>query len=256
MRGQLLIRRDHEHTIAGGRRVSLRFGENEAVIPGSLLLPESGIPAPAVLLLHGYSSRKEVMAETVGQALLRRQIASLAIDLPLHGARADPLRLHSLRQPQEVMQVWRQGLRDASLALQLLRDHGDVQAQSLAVMGYSLGSFLSLTLAAREPQVASIVLAAGGDLPLGTPLTMVARMVADPLRAVRRLAGRPLLMVSGRYDRTVQPEQAERLYAAAREPKELRWYEAGHTLPQLAIEDAAEWLQGQFSALPGPSAAK
>lgn len=248
MRGPLLIRRDHEHDIAGGRRVSLTFGENEAVIPGVLLLPASGMPAPGVLLLHGYSSRKEVMAETVGQALLRRQIASLAIDLPLHGARADPLRLHSLRQPQEIMRIWRQGLHDASLALQLLRGQREVRAQPLAVMGYSLGSFLSLTLASREARVGPLVLAAGGDLPLGTPLTTVARLVADPLRAVKHLAGRPLLMVSGRYDRTVQPEQAERLYAAAREPKELRWYDSGHSLPQVAIEDAAEWLSGRFSS--------
>ena len=61
----------------------------------------------------------------------------------------------------------------------------------------------------------AVVVAAGGDLPAGTPFTALARTVADPLRAVRRLRGRPLLVVHGRRDRTVLPEQAERLFAAA-----------------------------------------
>jgi hypothetical protein len=34
-------------------------------------------------------------------------------------------------------------------------------------------------------------------------------MVADPVRAIRKLEGRPLLMVHGRRDRTVKPEQAD-----------------------------------------------
>jgi len=87
-----------------------------------------------------------------------------------------------------------------------------------------------------------VVLAAGGDLPEGSPLTAVARAIADPLRAVRRLDGRPLLMVHGRNDHTVKPEQARRLFEAAREPKELRWWNAGHRLPPDAIDHAATWI--------------
>ena len=50
-------------------------------------------------------------------------------------------------------------------------------------------------------------------------------------------------MVHGKRDRTVRPEQAERLFAAAGEPKEMRWWDSGHYLPQAAIEDAARWLK-------------
>jgi len=103
-------------------------------------------------------------------------------------------------------------------------------------------------LAAQVRDVSAVVLAAGGDLPQGTPLTAVARTVADPLRAVRKLEGRPLLMVNGRHDPLIRPEQAERLFAAAREPRELRWWEGGHVLPQAATEDAADWLAAQLRA--------
>src|SRR3712207_7671979 len=49
----------------------------------------------------------------------------------------------------------------------------------------------------------------GGDLPANTPFASVVRTVADPLRAVRAIAGRPLLMVHGRSDRTVTPRSEE-----------------------------------------------
>jgi uncharacterized protein len=101
-------------------------------------------------------------------------------------------------------------------------------------------------IAAAEPAVRAVVLAAGGDLPRGTPLAAVARTVVDPVRAVRRLGGRPLLMVHGRGDRTVKPDQAERLFAAAGEPKELRWWSSGHILPPAAIDDAAAWLAARL----------
>jgi uncharacterized protein len=91
--------------------------------------------------------------------------------------------------------------------------------------------------------VRALILAAGGDLPEGTPFGRLVRTVADPIRAVRRYAGRPLLMVNGRRDRTVRPEQAERLFAAAGEPKAMRWWDAGHYLPEESIEDAVRWLE-------------
>jgi predicted esterase len=53
-------------------------------------------------------------------------------------------------------------------------------------------------------------------------------------------------MLHGRSDRTIRPDQAQRLYDAASEPKELRWYESGHVLPATAAEDAAGWLVKKF----------
>lgn len=240
----------HEERVPGGTRVRLSLPVEGASVPVLLQLPDTGTPAPAALLLHGYSSRGEVMADTVGRALLRRGVASLAPDLPLHGTRGHPLEVQALRNPLEIARLWRLALREAAQAVAFLQGHPAVDAERVAAVGYSLGSFLTVVLAAQVPGVKAVVLAAGGDLPLGTPLTAVARTVADPLRAVRRLEGRPLLMVNGRLDPVIRPEQAERLYAAAREPKALRWWQAGHALPQAAIEDAADWLAGQWRGEP------
>jgi uncharacterized protein len=233
----------HETDVPGGRRLELtyRLAEGEK-IPAVLLLPDAR-PAPAALLLHGYSSRKEEMAGPVGEALLAEGIASLAIDLPLHGSRQDPLQAQAARNPLALGQLWRRALGDARLGVEYLTARSDVQGDALAVVGYSMGSFLSVVLAAGDPRLRAVVLAAGGDLPRGTPFASVARLVADPLAAVRRLKARPLLMVHGLSDRTVLPEQAQRLFAAAGEPKELRWWDGGHRLPREASRDAAVWLR-------------
>ncbi len=237
----------NERAVPGGRQTTLEFRlPDGAPVPATLLLPGRGAPSPAALLIHGYSSRKEHMAEGVGRALLERGVASLAIDLPLHGTRRDPVQAQSARNPIELLKHWRTAVGETRLAIRYLRARPEVDRERIAVVGYSLGSFLAVLLAADEPAVRAVVVAAGGDLPSSTPFTALARTVADPIRAVKRLKGRPLLVVHGRQDRTVLPEQAERLFAAAGEPKEIRWWDAGHYLPEPAIEDAAGWLAGKL----------
>ena len=239
-----------EQDVPAGRRITLEFHAGGEGVPGILLLPREPVPAPGVLLLHGYSSRKEHVAEGVGGPLLRHGIASLAIDLPLHGTRADPLQAQASRNPLALMTLWRTALKECRLAFGYLRARPEIDRACIAVAGYSLGSFLAVMAAAEDPGVRAVVLAAGGDLPAGTPLSAVARTVADPLRAIRRLRGRPLLMVHGTADPTVRPEQAQRLFDAAGEPKELKWWSAGHILPPAAIDYAAEWLRAQMREEP------
>jgi uncharacterized protein len=234
--------------IAGGRRIQLSIEDGEHV-PALLLLPTSRTQAPAALLLHGYSSRKERMSEVIGMALLRRGIASLAIDLPLHGERVGDVESLSYRNPFELVQRWRTAITDARLGLRFLAQHPAIDGRRLALVGYSLGSFLGVIVAAEDPLARIVMLAAGGDLPARLPFAAIIRTVADPLRAIRKLAGRPLLMINGRFDRTVAADQAQRLFDIAGEPKELRWYAGGHWPPPVEIEAAADWLERQLSGL-------
>jgi len=236
-----------EHAVVGGRAVRLTFRiedpekDDAAPVPGVLRLPVTNGPVPAALLLHGYASRKEDMAESAGDALLPLGVASLSIDLPLHGERGDPLELRSLRNPLELAARWRMAIDDAVLGLRYLAARREVDRHRLAVIGYSLGSYLALAAAERDRSTRAVILAAGGDLP-DYPFAALLRAVVDPLRAVRSLGGRPLLMVHGRRDRTILPLQAERLFAAASEPKEIQWWDAGHYLPDAAVKRAATWL--------------
>jgi predicted esterase len=235
-----------EHAVPGGRAIALTFNAEDgptaaAHIPAVLRLPATAGPVPAALLLHGYASRKEDMAESVGEALLPLGIASLSIDLPLHGDRADPFELRSVRNPFELAERWRTAIAEAQLALRFLGARREIDRDRLALIGYSLGSYLALAVVERDKAPRAVVLAAGGDLP-DFPFAELIRGVADPMRGVRALAGRPLLMVHGRRDRTILPVQAERLYGSAPEPKEIQWWDAGHHLPDVAVRKAADWL--------------
>jgi uncharacterized protein len=244
----IIVHERSARDIAGGRcpLLSLEDGEH---VPALLLVPAADRPVPAALLLHGYSSRKERMSEVIGMALLRRGIASLAIDLPLHGERDGDVESLSYRNPFELVQRWRLAITEARLGVRFLSEHPAIDGSRLALVGYSLGSFLGVIVAAEEPLVRAVLLAAGGDLPTRLPFAAIIRTVADPLRAVRKLSGRPLLMINGRFDRTVAAEQAQRLFDVAGEPKELRWYGGGHWPPPNEIEAAAEWMGRALSAL-------
>jgi len=234
--------------VAGGHRVTLELEGDREAIPAILLLPNAIATdrVPAALLLHGYTSRKERMAEGIGRALLMRGVAALAIDLPFHGERKGTLDQLSFRNPLQLVGAWRLALSEIRLALDFLTELASVNAECLAIVGYSLGSFLSVVAAASDARVRVVALASGGDLPAETPFASVVRAAADPLRAVRKLAGRPLLMVNGRLDRTIKASQAERLFAAAGDPKEMRWYNGGHWPPPSEVEFAAEWLAGRL----------
>jgi len=217
-------------------------------VPAILQLPAASRPVPAVLLLHGFSSRKEQMADSIGRALLAKSVGSLAIDLPLHGSRQSAVEGLSLQNPLALVQKWRLAVHEANAALAYLAERPTVDASRLAIGGYSLGAFLATTVAEGNGLVRAVALAAGGDLPAQTPFATLVRSVADPIRAVRAFNGRPLLMLNGRFDQTVRPEQAKALFAAAGEPKELRWYDGGHWPPQSAIDSVATWLAERLTA--------
>jgi|GEM_PF-852313 fermentation-respiration switch protein FrsA (DUF1100 family) len=232
--------------IAGGHQVTLELEAEREHVPAILLVPNGASGRSGALLLHGFTSRKERMAEGIGRALLARGVATLSIDLPLHGAREGSIDELSLRNPLQLIGAWRLALSEVRLSLDYLTQLAVIDAARLALVGYSLGSFLSVVAAAGDERVRAMVLASGGDLPERTPFATLVRAAADPLRAVRKFAGRPLLMVNGRYDRTITSAQAERLFEAAREPKEIHWYQGGHWPPPPEIEFAAEWLSARL----------
>ncbi len=228
-------------------RSILELGSPKSRVPAILQVPETKEPVGAALLLHGFTARKEEMADLIGRALLARNIATITPDLPLHGERAGGLERLSLENPMGLVLNWRLALREATECIDYLSALPAVDPARIGVVGYSLGSYLSIFVAAEDPRVQSVALVAGGDLPTRTPFAAVVRTIADPMRAVRRLAGRPLLMVNGTRDRTILPEQATTLFGAAKEPKELRWYDGPHWPPRTVVDDVAVWMAQRLS---------
>lgn len=214
-------------------------------VPSVLLRPDIDARVPGVLLLHGYSSSKEVLSNTMGIALALRGIASLSIDLPLHGSRDEDMFEEARSNPLGMLKHWKRALAESKDAIAWLAAHSAIDPLRIGIVGYSLGSYIGLQTAAAEKSVKCVVAAAGGDLP-ATQWTSMVRMVTDPLASARKLNARPLLILHGLNDRTIRREQAQALFDAAAEPKAVKWYQSGHILPPAAADDAAAWIVEQF----------
>ena len=65
----------------------------------------------------------------------------------------------------------------------------------------------------------------------------------DPITHVPNLSPAPVLFQFATDDFHVPRERAEEFFAAAREPREICWYDAGHGLNPNASVDRKAWLQ-------------
>jgi hypothetical protein len=63
----------------------------------------------------------------------------------------------------------------------------------------------------------------------------------EPIRFVGH-ANIPLLLQNGTSDEFIPTADAAELHAAAPQPKEIRWYTAGHNLTPQAGADRYDWL--------------
>ena len=235
------------------RVVAFEFSSRGDRVPGRLLLPASGRPPfPLVLLQHGAGGSKDAAyMDAVAAPWVRGGAAVASIDFPLHGERASAKLAGLLRaglgaDPAAgglaagiVREFTRQAVLDLRRCLDAL---GSVEAVDLGRAGYaglSLGAIVGAIFCAQDPRprAAALALAGGGR---GSPET-------DPAQHVGRIAPRPLLFVNATRDATVPRAAAERLHAAAGEPREVRWFDSGHTdLPGRAFKEIWLFLHAQL----------
>src|SRR5439155_18762497 len=107
----------------------------------------------AGILLHGFTLDKERMSAVAGSALLGCGVASLALDLPLHGERFGGVKLAALGAPFELLRRWRGALGECALALEHLAARREIDPGRVGLVGYSLGAFLGLKVASQERSV-------------------------------------------------------------------------------------------------------
>ena len=204
------------------------FTTHDGVTLSGWLVPAARETRTAVIVLHGFGGhRLPELAAFV--PWLRERHHVLQFDFRGHGesgAGAVTLGTHERR--------------DVVAAVRFLEERG---FGPTALVGISMGAAIAI-LAAPDLPVAAVV----ADAPfaelrhpvanqmrhLGYPLaTMSARLIvagasvrararmADPIRAVRRIAPRALLVIAPEGDRLISWRQSQKLYDAAGEPKEL-----------------------------------
>jgi alpha-beta hydrolase superfamily lysophospholipase len=224
--------------------VHLRFRDALGdVVPAILCTPKDKAgPFPLVVAVHGLTSHKAQMVGLVGGALAARGFAILATDLPCHGERPGvPM---GILDPQRSFENYRKAVIDVRQLLDLAEARPEIDHKTgVALMGYSLGSWVSSIAGPADPRVKALVLMVGpglfgtGDGPTGGEVAAI-----SPRLSIQHFAGRPILQLCGKSDPLVSPENCRRFFEAAPEPKKQLWYECGHLLPKEAHEEAARWL--------------
>lgn len=217
-----------------------------------MLPPRGAGPFPLVLLQHGLGGSKESpYLDTTAAVWVRDGVAVASIDFPLHGGRASRKQRERLGLPGAggdlalATELMRQAVIDLRRALDAAAEMPEVAAGRVAYAGFSLGGIIGATFCGVDPRprAAALALAGGG---LGPPET-------DPLRFVGRIAPRPLLLVGATRDPRVPRAATEALYAAAGEPRELLWFDAGHdALPGAALKAMWRFLRVPLGLAPAP----
>jgi dienelactone hydrolase len=223
---------------------ALRYtGGNGARVPAMLVAPASaGGMGAAVIMQHGANTSKDdYYIQAPARRWAKHGWTVLAVDLDQHGERAvetpsDPLvRRRLITRPAFV----EQSVADLGAALDLLAETPGVDAGRIGYVGFSLGGMLGAVFAAREPRLrATAIVIAGsfayarywerGDTEEERARRRAAAEATDPVFFVGRIAPRPILMVNTTDDPVFPRAAVETLFAAAGEPKELRWHPGTH----------------------------
>jgi pimeloyl-ACP methyl ester carboxylesterase len=208
--------------LAGVREVAFRAGDIEL----------RGFYAPArnlraVMLVHGAGGdRSALLAEA--RMLSSRGYGVLSFDLPGHGESGGEIRW---AEPERA---------SVRAAVDWLEQRARIRAGGIGALGFSLGGYVLVQVAAVEPRLSALVLSGTPSDPVEqvryqharysflsqTPALFVLERGGMDLSVrgvdfANRIAPRPLLVIGGSEDHTVPASMAEALFRAAREPKEL-----------------------------------
>ena len=211
-------------------------------VPGVLLLPSGRGPFPHVLLQHGAGGSKDApYLDPVRLPWARRGVAVASIDFPLHGERSSAKLTEQLlgtlvapaRPAPGALALFeefaRQAVSDLARAVDALGARPEIDADRVGYAAFSLGAILGSLFIPYDARVRAAALAVGG--------AGIGPKSLDPVSHIGAFAPRPLLFVNATRDERIPRTAAEALHGAARDPKEVLWFDAGHTdLPGRALK--------------------
>jgi len=236
-----------------------------------LVVPVGNGPHAGVVFGHwGPGNRTEFLPEATLYA--RAGAVSLLVDYPW--VRPAPWRkgLKFADDPESDHEAFVQAVVDLRRGIDLLAARPDVDPKRLAYVGHSYGAQWGAILSAIDSRLRGAVLMGGipdqaaiyrdnndpsivelrSTLPrekLEKYLTSCERTAA--VRYVPHSAA-PLLFQFARYERYFDKAAMDRYAKAAREPKEVKWYDTGHDLNDVqALVDRVAWLRRKIGLAEG-----
>lgn len=216
--------------------------------------PEGETPLAAILYVHWYEpesiSSHRTQFDEEAKELARLGAVCLSIET-LWSDRDFFLK----RTQKEDMQNSIEEVVNIRRALDLLLSQPNVDAKRVAYVGHDFGGMYGVLAGSLDQRPTHYVLMASTprfpDWYLYLPRlegeereTFIRQMAEiDPIAHAPNLSPASIFFQFATDDFHVPKERAEEFFAAAKEPREMKWYEAQHGLNETATQDRKAWLK-------------
>jgi len=234
---------------------------HDEFVPAIYVRPKGKGPYPGLVFLHGRGGSKRDIRD-LAPLITEAGYAGIAIDCQYHGDRNPRGKNIYSEYAHNNREAAIQTVIDGRRAVDFLQSRDEVDRSRIGLLGGSMGGIFGTLLAAVEKRItASVLLVAGGDWKMlasksqhpdaralrkkDVDMDSFARILApiDPLNFVDLISPRPVLFQLGKLDDIVPAETGRLLFEAAKEPKEVDWYDSGHGLPLgLVVPRVMSWL--------------
>lgn len=222
-----------------------------------LFLPEGKGPFAAILYVHWYEpeSRNSNRSQFVNEAI--EMAKSGIICLTVETMWSDPDFFMKRTQTDDIQNSMEEVV-NIRRFMDFLLSQPNVDANRFAYVGHDFGGMYGVLAGSLDKRPTHYVIMAATprfpDWYLYAPkLEGEARekfihemAEIDPITHISNLSATPIFFQFGNDDFHVPLERADEFFAAAKEPKEKKIYEAGHGLNEDATQDRKAWLKKQL----------
>jgi len=224
-----------------------------------------------MIVQHGYGGDKQSFVTLFAPGSTALGYAVIGIDAQYHGERKVEGKDIFSTDLESDRAALIQTVVDLRRTVDYLESRKDIDKTHIIYAGASMGGILGSIFGGVEHRPKAFCLMVGGgnwkelisssDILASMPLkSKVAEMGAEaekmfqdiePLNFIGHMAPRPLLMLNGKQDTTVPPKCSQQLFDAAKEPKKIVWFDAGHSLADpKVIPVLGGWMQEQIGKAP------
>ena len=126
----------------------VEFHNQDVKLAGSLLLPRSEVPVPAVVFVHGAGRQTRESYREAGEYFASQGIAALIYDKRGTGQSGGA---YESREPYENL------VNDALSAVAFLKQRREIAASQIGIWGLSQGAYISAAAASRSEDIRFII---------------------------------------------------------------------------------------------------
>jgi dienelactone hydrolase len=251
---RVLVSRTQDELVSQLLVIQTPFGYRRVA---ELYRPEGDGSYPAILYVHWYEPESLSSHRSQFEEEAKELAKSGAVCISIETLWSD--RDFFLKRTQEDdAQNSVEEVVNTRRAMDVLLSQPNVDSKRFAFVGHDFGGMYGVLAGSLDQRPTHYVLMAATPrfpdwylyLPKleGEPREAFIRQMAeiDPIAHIPKLAPAEVFFQFATDDFHVPKERAEDFFAAAKDPKEMKWYEAGHGLNDDATRDRKSWLKAKL----------